>query len=123
MNAKTLRSWNLNASNLEESVAFYRDVLGAEVRQQNQVQGVDVTRLSLGDFTIGVFDASGGERPGVPHHTVTIEGPVDPEELKREIETKGVTVDHIRRHGDGEGGGYSLYVNDPSGNHIELSYN
>ena len=66
-------------------------------------------------------DASGGERPGVPHHTVGIEGPDDPEELKREIEAKGIAVDHIRMHGEREPGGYSLYVEDPSGNRIELS--
>ena len=41
--------------------------------------------------------------------------------LKREIEAKGIAVDHIRVHGGGEGGGYSLYVDDPSGNRIELS--
>ena len=121
MKAQTLRSWNLNASNLAESVAFYRDLLGAEVRQENQVQGVDVVRLDLGGFGLGLFDASGGDRPGVPHHTVSIEGPDDPEQLKREIEAKGIVVDHIRVHGGGEGGGYSLYVDDPSGNRIELS--
>ena len=43
------------------------------------------------------------------------------EQLKREIEAKGIAVDHIRIHGGGEGGGYSLYVDDPSGNRIELS--
>ena len=120
MKAQTLRSWNLNASNLAESVEFYRDLLGAEVRNEHQVQGVDVVRLDLGGFGLGLFDASGGERPGVPHHTVDIEGPDDSEQLKREIEAKGITVDHIRIHG-GEGGGYSLYVDDPSGNRIELS--
>ena len=123
MKAQSMRSWNLNASNLKESVAFYRDLLGADVRQESQVQGVDVVRLSLGDFGIGLFDASGGERPGVPHHTVSIDEPDDPEELKSELEGKGIAVDSIRIHGGGEGGGYSLYVNDPSGNRIELSRN
>ena len=123
MKAVTVRSWNLNADNLDESVKFYSDLLGAEVGQQHQVQGVDVARLTLGGFSIGIFDASGGARPGVPHHTVSIEGPDDPEELKREIEAKGITVDHIRLHGGGEGNGYSLYVEDPSGNRIELSKN
>ena len=121
MKTQSLRSWNLNASNLGESVEFYRDLLGAEVRQENQVQGVDVVRLDLGGFGLGLFDASGGERPGVPHHTVGIDGPDDPEELKREIEAKGIAVDHIRMHGEREPGGYSLYVEDPSGNRIELS--
>ncbi|MCH8199480.1 MAG: VOC family protein [Chloroflexi bacterium] len=116
--AKTIRSWNLNATNLEESVKFYRDLLGAEEGNRHQVGGVDVVRLKLGEFGIGLFDASGGERPGVPHHTISIDGPDDPEDLKRELEGKGLKVDNIRPHRDS---GYSLYVNDPSGNRIELS--
>jgi predicted enzyme related to lactoylglutathione lyase len=121
MKTTTVRSWNLNARNLAESLAFYRDLLGAQVKQEHQVQGVDVARVDLGGFSIGLFDASEGDRPNVPHHTVGIEGPDDPEELKREIEAKGVTVDHIRVHSEREGGGYSIYVNDPSGNRLELS--
>ena len=121
MKTTTVRSWNLNADNLEDSVKFWCDLLGAEVKNRHQVQGVDVARLDLGGFGLGLFDASEGERPGVPHHTVGIEGPDDPEELKREIEAKGIAVDHIRVHGEREPGGYSLYVVDPSGNRIELS--
>ena len=115
--AKTVRSWNLNATNLEKSVEFYR-LLGAEEGNRHQVGGVDVVRLKLGDFGIGLFDASGGDRPGVPHHTIAIDGPDDPEDLKRELEGKGLTVANIRPHRDS---GYSLYVVDPSGNRIELS--
>ena len=118
--AKTVRSWNLNANNLEESVRFWRDLLGAEERNRHQVAGVDVARLSLGEFGIGLFDASGGDRPGVPHHTISIESPDDPEELKRQLEAKGIAVLNIRPHREGQG--YSLYVDDPSGNHIELSH-
>ena len=121
MKTHSLRSWNLDASNLAESVEFYRDLLGAEIRQEHQVQGVDVVRLDIGGFGLGLFDASLGERPGVPHHTVGIDGPDDPEELRREIEAKGIAVERIRIHSGGEGGGYSLYVEDPSGNRIELS--
>ena len=120
MKATTLRSWNLNADNLEESVKFYRDLLGADERMRHQVAGVDVVRLDLGGFGLGLFDASGGERPGVPHHTVGIEGPDDPEVLKKEIESKGIEVTQIRPHREGQKG-YSLYVTDPSGNRIELS--
>ena len=121
MKTTTVRSWNLNARDLAASVAFYRDLLGAEMKQEHQVAGVDVARLDLGGFGIGLFDASGGDRPNVPHHTVGIEGPDDPEELKREIEAKGIVVDHIRAHPERAGSGYSIYVHDPSGNLLELS--
>jgi predicted enzyme related to lactoylglutathione lyase len=120
MKATNMRSWNLNASDLKESVAFYRDLLGAELRTEHQVRGVDVVRLLIDGFGIGLFDASAGDSEGVPHHTVSIDGPDDPEQIKSEIEGKGITVTEVRTHRDGVG--FSLYVNDPSGNRIELSH-
>ena len=78
-----------------------------------------MARLSLGNTGIGLFDASEGPRPGVPHHTFDIEGPEDAKSLVEELESKGLRVENVRQHGDGPG--YSVYVNDPSGNRIELS--
>lgn len=121
MKTNGMRSWNLNADNLEASVSFYRDLLGGEVQMTHQIRGVDVTRIKLGDSSIGLFDAASGPSDGVPHHTFEIEGPDDPEELKRELEGRGQTVTGIRKHG--EGPGYSVYLDDPSGNHVELSRN
>ena len=121
MKVTGFRSWNTNADNLEDMVKFYRDVLGAQVNLMHTVGDVEVARLGLGDTTIGIFDASAGPRPGVPHHTFNIEGPEDAQELARELESKGVKVEGIRPHGAEEGSGYSLYVNDPSGNRLELS--
>ena len=113
MKAKTMRSWNLNAANLEDSVRFYQDLFGGEVTTRHQVRGVDVVRLRVGDFAMGLFDASAGDSPGVPHHTFAIDGPDDPAELQRELEGRGFVVDHVREHRDGAG--YSLYIDDPNG--------
>ena len=118
--AKAFRSWNLNADNLEESLRFYEGLLGAEVGNRHQVRGVDVVRLNIGNVGIGLFDASSGLQDGVPHHTIEVDGPDDPEDLKRELEAKGYPVDGIRSHAP-RGAGYSVYVCDPSGNRIELS--
>ena len=114
-----IRSWNMNADNLDESVRFYQELLGAEGSQGQSVSGADVVRMRLGDVGIGLFDGSNGPRPGVPHHTFEIQGPEDPQTLVAEIEGKGFAVDNVRQHGNGPG--YSLYVVDPSGNRIELS--
>ena len=120
MKIKGMRSWNLNTEDLEASVRFYADVLGAEERGRHPIGGADVARLRLGATGIGLFDASQGPRPGVPHHTLDLDGPDDSGLLVKELEGRGVTVESVRRHGDGPG--YSVYVSDPSGNRLELSW-
>lgn len=115
-----IRSWNLNGTKFEETVQFYKAVLGAQETNRHQVAGVDVARLKTAGFGIGVFDANGGDRPGVPHHTFDFTGgPADAQDLVKELEGKGIAVDGVRVHGSGPG--YSVYVVDPSGNRIELS--
>jgi len=113
------RSWNLNADNLDAMIAFYRDVLGAEEVQRQTLAGTAVARLRLGPAGIGLFDVSQGPRPGVPHHTFDFEGPADADTMVQELESRGIKVEGVRRHGAGPG--YSVYIHDPSGNRIELS--
>ena len=115
---KGLRSWNLNADKLDESAAFYT-ALGAVESGRQTIAGAAVVRLKAGEQGIGLFDASDGPRPGIPHHTFNCDGPADPDELSRELAAIGITVDSVRR--DREGPNYSVYVNDPSGNRIELA--
>ena len=120
MKVRSLRSWNTNADNLDDMVTFYQNTLGATIERTHTVGGVNVARLKLGNTTVGLFDASQGPRPGVPHHTFEIEAGEDSAIVVKELESNGVTVDGIRQHGDGPG--YSVYVNDPSGNRLELSW-
>ena len=115
-----MRSWNLNAYKQDDTVEFYQQVLGATVQLENTVAGARVVRLRLGATGLGIFDASEGLRPGVPHHTFELQDPGPAEELVREMEAKGVKVENTRQHGDGPG--YSVYVNDPCGNRLELSW-
>jgi predicted enzyme related to lactoylglutathione lyase len=100
-------------------LSFYKDKLGIEESGRQSIGGVEVVRLRAGTQGIGLFDASAGPRPGIPHHTFTCEGPADPEQMTRELEGKGIAVDSIRK--DRDGVGYSVYVVDPSGNRLELS--
>ncbi|MBV8084889.1 MAG: VOC family protein [Chloroflexi bacterium] len=111
-----LRSWNTDTASVEDMVRFYRDGLGAEESNRHQVRGVDVVRLKLGSTGLGLFD---GRPDGVPHHTLEFEGPRTPEDMTNELESRGLKVTHTRMHG--EGPGYSVYVDDPAGNHLELS--
>jgi predicted enzyme related to lactoylglutathione lyase len=114
-----LRSWNLQADDLDAMVHFYRDGLGADEAMRHTVGGVPVARMKVGASGLGLFDASETRAPGVPHHTFNFEGPTDPQEMVRELAERGIKVENIRTHG--EGPGYSVYVTDPSGNYLELS--
>jgi len=114
-----IRSWNLNADDLEATAAFYKNGLDASETGRQSIAGADVIRLRIGEQGLGLFDGAQGPRPGVPHHTFNVEGPADPEALTKELAERGVEVDSLRR--EGESGRYSLYVLDPSGNRLELS--
>ena len=114
-----MRSWNLNADNLEDMVGFYRDKLDVQESGRQTIAGADVVRLRAGEQGIGLFDAAQGSRPGIPHHTFNCEGPSDPEDMKAELAARGIAVESVRQGHDGLG--YSAYVLDPSGNRLELS--
>ena len=114
-----VRSWNINADNLDEMVRFYRDFVGGTQGRDMTIGGVTVAHVDLGGMTLGLFDASEGPRPGVPHHTFDVEWPGDSDTVTKELEGKGIKVEAIRVHR--EGPGYSLYFTDPCGNRIELS--
>ena len=114
-----LRSWNLNADDFEAMVDFYRDKLGIQESGRQTIAGAEVVRLRAGSQGIGLFDASGGPRPGIPHHTFNCSGPSDPDELTKEIESRGIAVESVRQ--GREGSGYSVYILDPCGNRIELA--
>lgn len=114
-----MRSWNFHAEDLDATVKFYRDGLGADEAMRHTVAGVPVARMKVGGSGLGLFDASETRAPGVPHHTFSFEGPTDPQEMVRELKERGIEVEEIRVHGAGPG--YSVYVTDPSGNRLELS--
>ena len=119
MNITRFGSLNINAADFDATVKFYQDVLNAQVNVRHEVGGVAVARLGLGGVSIGLFDASQGDRPGVPHHTFVLEWNEDMDSVIRVLEERGVNIEGTRQHGNGPG--YSVYLNDPSGNRIELS--
>jgi predicted enzyme related to lactoylglutathione lyase len=119
LKVKGIRSWNINADDLDDTVAFYRDLLGGDQGATRTVNGATVAHVKLGPLTVGVFDASEGPRPGVPHHTLDLEWPGDADAVTKELETRGIHVHGMRPHQNT--GGYSLYVDDPAGNRLELS--
>ncbi len=131
LRADTIRTLAINAKDLTKAEKFYTLVLGAQVKRRIQpteeqlarkqlrpgwVQEVDV---QLGNLEVHIFDASNGQIPGVPHHTLNLPWQ-EKENSVKELEGAGARLEGRRDHQDGKG--YSLYVEDPDGNRWELSF-
>ncbi|MFY9235419.1 MAG: VOC family protein [Fimbriimonadaceae bacterium] len=113
---------HLKVSNLERSVAFYRDVLGMELQQ---MFGDSAAFLSYGGYHhhlgLNVWESRGGApaprtAPGLYHFAILYPSrKALATALKRLLE-HGVPLSGASDHGVSE----SLYLNDPDGNGIEL---
>ncbi|HEY2987702.1 MAG TPA: VOC family protein [Candidatus Binatia bacterium] len=124
MQAKTLRTFAINAKDLTRAEKFYTQLLGGEVvrridpneeqLKRGRVKEVDV---QLGNFQVHIFDASTAPRPGVPHHTIMVPWK-EKEKSLQELAQAGTQVENVRDHADGKS--YSVYVKDPDGNLWEL---
>ena len=113
---------HLKVSDLERSIAFYRDVIGLEVMQQ---YGPQAAFLSAGGYHhhlgLNTWESLGGPRP--PRHAVGLyhtaflypDRPALARALKRVLEA-GVDLDGAADHGVSE----AIYLSDPDGNGIEL---
>jgi catechol 2,3-dioxygenase-like lactoylglutathione lyase family enzyme len=124
LQAGSLRTFAINAKDLAATERFYTQVLGAQVvrrvepnEEQLKRGRVKEVHVQLGNFQVHIFDASRGERRGVPHHTVMIPWR-EKDNNARDVEQAGAKVENVRDHPDGKG--YSLYVKDPDGNIWEL---
>ncbi|MEK6600734.1 MAG: VOC family protein [Candidatus Binatota bacterium] len=124
LEVQAIRTFAINAKELDRAEKFYTRVLGAQVvrridptaeqLQRGRVKEVDV---QVGNFQVHIFDASKGQRTGVPHHTIMIPWKEKNKNIQ-ELEQTGTKVENTRDHPDGKG--YSLYVKDPDGNLWEL---
>jgi catechol 2,3-dioxygenase-like lactoylglutathione lyase family enzyme len=124
LQVKALRTFAINAKDLDQAEKFYTELLGGEVvrrvdpneeqLKRGRAKEVDV---QLGNFQVHIFDASQAPRSGVPHHTIMVRWK-EKEKTVRELEQAGTKVENTRDHPDGKG--YSLYVKDPDGNLWEI---
>jgi catechol 2,3-dioxygenase len=109
--------------NLEQSLAFYRDLLGFE--EIGRVFNGAAAALTSGRthhelLLIQVGDAPGppsGRRRGLYHIGIKVGDSLDElRDAKRELERAAITIDGMSDHTVSQ----SLYLHDPDGNEIEL---
>ncbi len=124
LQAKRLISWNSSTAKLNETVKFYRDLLGATVatgpstERRSDGSEVTITRLQLGGLSLGLFQWPDGRRPEWDHHTFEVEWPGEAEAVQGMLESNGVRVESVRAHRDDAG--YSMVLRDPAGQRLEL---
>jgi catechol 2,3-dioxygenase len=113
---------HLKVSNLDRSIAFYRDALGFEVQQK---YGNQAAFLSAGGYHhhigLNTWESEGGTRPtygttGLYHFAILYPNRV---ELARALQR---LIDHRVRIGGASDHGVSeaIYFDDPDGNGIEI---
>ena len=124
LRVKRLMSWNASIDKLAETVAFYRDLLGATVaigpatERRSDGSEVTIARLQIGELSLGVFQWPDGKRPEWDHHTFEVEWPGDADALHAKLESAGVKFESVRAHRDDSG--YSMVLRDPAGQRLEL---
>lgn len=113
---------HLKVSDLERSIAFYRDVIGLEVMQQ---YGPQAAFLSAGGYHhhigLNTWDSLGGPRParnavGLYHTAFLYPDRVALARAFRRAVEVGVQIEGAADHGVSE----AVYFSDPDGNGIEL---
>jgi len=118
---------HLRVADLDRAVAFYRDGLGLAVTADARRVGVDAVFLAAGDYhhhiALNTWASAGGIAPPPGHtglHHVAFLYP-DRHELARAIQR---LVDHgwPIGHASDHGGSVAVYLDDPDGNGVELTY-
>ena len=113
---------HLKVSDLERSLAFYRDVLGFEVTQR---YGSQAAFLSAGGYHhhigLNTWESAGGSPPplgttGLYHVAILYPSRADLADALRRLQEAGVPLEGAADHGMSE----ALYLQDPDGNGIEL---
>jgi catechol 2,3-dioxygenase len=118
---------HLRVADLDRSLAFYRDALGFGVAADAREIGLDAVFLAAGDYhhhiALNTWESAGGTPPPAGHtglYHVAFLYP-DRRELARAVRRlleHGHPVDHATDHG----GSVSVYLDDPDGNGVELTY-
>ena len=113
---------HLKVSDLERSLAFYRDVLGFEVTQRF---GSQAAFLSAGSYHhhigLNTWESAGGQPPppgatGLYHVAILYPTRTDLADALRRVLQADIPLDGAADHGVSE----AIYLHDPDGHGVEL---
>lgn len=116
----------LRCTHLEETLAFYRDVLGCPL--ERVVEEVGLYQVRAGSTLIDLVPVGGRlggegapdqERPNLHHFCLRIARARWPQ-VREHLRAHGIETDEPARRYGAEGYGLSVYLRDPEGNQVEL---
>jgi catechol 2,3-dioxygenase-like lactoylglutathione lyase family enzyme len=118
----------IRANDLENMIAFYRDVLGCKLERGPGDGGL--AQLRAGHSLIDLVDANGplgqqgGDQPdhAAPNmdHVCFQLQPWDTDAIKEHLEQHGIEAGDVAPRYGATGVGPSMYLRDPEGNTVEL---
>jgi glyoxylase I family protein len=118
----------LRVAKLEQTLDFYRDVLGCSVERRQDALGLIQLRAGSSLIDLVPVDgqlgrlggkAAGAEGRNLDHFCLRID-PFDEAAIRRHLEANGVSAGPTQARYGAEGEGPSIYIADPEGNTVEL---
>ncbi len=109
----------LTVADVERSIAFYRDVIGAA--EERRVDSIGLVQMRAGSSLIDLVPA-GDQEPGsanMEHFAIKI-APFDEDQIRKHLTSFGLESSEAATRYGADGYGPSLYLDDPDGNTIEL---
>ena len=108
----------LRVADIDQSIAFYEEVLGLHVERR---LAIGLVQLRAGAAMIDLVPRTEDEDMGrnMDHFAVQIEA-LDVPALTAHLERHGIDPGEVRRRYGAEGYGSSIYITDPDGNTVEL---
>jgi catechol 2,3-dioxygenase len=108
---------HLHVSDLDRALAFYNDALGFNLTADARAAGLPMAFLAAGDYHhhvgLNTFKPS-----GLYHVAFNYPNRAELVRAVERLRARGYTIDHATDHG----GTVAVYLDDPDGNGIELSY-
>lgn len=110
----------LRVADMERALAFYCGVLG--MREERRVDSIGLVQLRAGASMVDLVPASADNSVAgqdMDHFAIRI-APWDADGIRAHLQAAGFDPGEPAERVGAEGNGWSIYVNDPDGNSVEL---
>jgi glyoxylase I family protein len=108
----------LKVGDMDRTIAFYCAVLGC--REERRVERIGLVQLRAGRSMIDLVPATGDRTGGdIDHFAIRI-APWEPDSIRAHLSGHGYETEPPAMRYGAEGNGWSIYVQDPDGNTVEM---